>query len=61
LNRGGVAEIELARRADHHHLPLAALALLLLQQTPPFSIQPQQESWIGSHLGLRLITAGSSG
>jgi hypothetical protein len=54
LNRCGVAEMELPRRADHHRLPLpdrSALAILLLQQPSCFGIQPQQESWIGCHFG----------
>ena len=56
MHRCGVAEIELPRRADHHHLPLidrSALAILLLQQPPGFGIQTQQEAWISCHLGFQ--------
>ena len=31
----------------------AALAILLLQQPRCFGIEPQQEAWIGRHLGLQ--------
>jgi hypothetical protein len=55
-SRAGVGspKWKLPRRADHHRLPLpdrSALSILLLQQPSCFGIQPQQESWIGCHLG----------
>ena len=41
--------------ADHQHAPVAhglALAVLVPEQKAAFVVEPQEELWIGGHLGL---------